>query len=290
MRIGWVVAIAAFSASAALAGEPSQVPKTDPATVFVAGLAGPEGLAFNNDGLLIVGSTSGEIRRYRTDGTSTRLASIGERLAGITVLKNNHVLACAFGTGKVWEIEPNGYASVFASGIRGPNFTVQTRRDRIYVSASSGGQIIEITDGIPIVRASGLNFPNGLAIGRDRHLYVAETGANRVSRMLIHRDGLLGFPQVYAEGLPFADGIAFDRKMNLLVVGANQLRVIERDSLTTITMPMDLLFNGPSNIAFGRGRGFSRKDMYLANFGTQFGNGTNVITIRFNHFGTRLIR
>ena len=290
MRIVWILATAALAASTAWAGEVGQIPKTQPATVFAAGLAGPEGLAFNNDGLLIVGSTTGEIRRYQPSGASTRLSSIGERLAGITVLKNDHILACAFGTGKVWDIHPNGGATLFASGIAGPNFVVQTRRERIYVSASTGGQIVEITDGVPIVRASGLLFPNGMAIGRDRYLYVAETGGNRVSRMLIHRDGGLGLPEVYSDGLPFADGLAFDRKMNLLVAGFNQLRVIERDSRTPITMTADLLFNGPSNIAFGRGRGFSRRDMYLANFGAQFGNGTNVLKVRFNHFGTRLIR
>jgi sugar lactone lactonase YvrE len=282
--------VALLGVSAVWAGEVSQIPKTGPATVFAGGLVGPEGLAFNTDGLLIVGSTTGEIRRYQPSGASRQLANVGERLAGITVLKDNHILACAFGSGRVWDIHPNGIPRVFVTGIAGPNFTVQTRRNRIYVSASTGGQIVEITNGTPIVRASGLLFPNGMAIGRDRYLYVAETGASRVSRLMIHRDGMLGPPEIYADGLPFADGLAFDRKMNLLVLGVNQLRVVERESRTPITMSADPLFNGPSNLAFGRGRGFSRRDMYLANFGAQFGNGTNVIKVHFNHFGTRLIR
>lgn len=290
MRIGWMIVAAAVVATAAGAGENSQVPKIEPATVFAGNLRGPEGLAFNNDGLLIVGSTTGEIRRYQAAGVSRLLANIGEPVAGLTVLKNDHILACAFASGKVWDIHPNGIPSVFVSGIGGPNFAVQTRRDRIYVSASTAGQIVEITTGNPIVRASGLSFPNGLAIGRDRYLYVAETGAHRVSRMMMRRDGTLGPRESYAEAILWADGLAFDRKMNLLVLGFNQLRVIERGSGTVLTMTPDPLFNGPSNLAFGRGRGFSRKDMYLANFGTQFGNGTNVIKVRFNHFGTRLIR
>jgi sugar lactone lactonase YvrE len=218
------------------------------------------------------------------------LANVGERLSGITVLKDGHVLACAFASGRVWDIHPNGIPRVFASGIAGPNFTVQTRRGVIYVSASTGGQILEITNGVPAVRASGLMFPNGMAIGRDRYLYVAETGGHRISRLLMHRDGTLGAPTIYTDGLLYADGIAFDRKMNLLVLGFNQLRVVERQSRTPITMKADPLFNGPSNLAFGRGQGFSRRDIYLANFGAQFGNGTNVIKVRFNHFGTRLIR
>lgn len=290
MRIEWTIVTVIIVASAAWAGETGQFPKTEPATIFAGNLVGPEGLAFNNDGLLMVGSRTGQIRRYFPTGSSTPLANVGEPLAGLTVLKNNHILACAFGSGKVWDIHPNGIPSVFASGIGGPNFAVQTLFERIYVSASTAGQIVEITNGTPIVRASGLSFPNGMAIGRDRFLYVAETGAHRVSRLRINRNGTLGPPEIYAEALLFADGIAFDRKMNLLVAGFDKLSVVERDSGTVITLDDDPLFNGPSNIAFGRGHGFSRKDMYLANFGAQFGNGTNVIKVRFNHFGTRLIR
>jgi sugar lactone lactonase YvrE len=180
---------------------------------------------------------------------------------------------------------------VFASGIGGPNFVVQTRHDRIYASASTAGQIVEITGRSPVVRASGLSFPNGMAIGKDRYLYVAETGASRVSRLLMNnRNGTLGPPAVYAASLPFADGLAFDRKMNLLVVGANSLRVVERGNQTPLTMTEDPLFNGPSNLAFGRNRAFDRYALYLANFGTQFGNGTTVIKVRFSNLGTKLIR
>lgn len=290
MRIG-LMSMVGLVAVSAIPAHSQLIPKTQPATVFAAGLAGPEGLAFTHDGLLIVGSTTGEIRRYRPSGTSTLLANVGEPVAGITVLKNQHVLACSFASGRVWDIHPNGIASVFATGIGGPNFAVQTRHDRIYVSASSAGQIVEITSGTPIVRASGLSFPNGMAIGKDRYLYVAETGAGRASRLLMNnRNGTLGPPEVYATGLPFADGLAFDRKMNLLVLGSNQLRVITRDNQTPFTLPTDPLFNGPSNLAFGRGRGFDRYEMYLANFGTQFGNGTNVIKMRFSNLGTALIR
>ena len=288
MRIGVTIIGVLLAASPAWGG---WIPKTQPAKVFAAGLAGPEGLAFTNDGLLVVGSTTGEIRRFRPNGTSTLLANVGEPVAGITVLKSRNVLACSFGSGRVWQIQLNGLASVFATGIGGPNFVVQTRHERIYASASTAGQIVEITNGTPVVRASGLSFPNGMAIGKDRYLYVAETGAGRVSRFPIDsRDGTLGPPEVYATGLPFADGLAFDRKMNLLVLGSNQLRVITRDNQTPFTMTADPLFNGPSNLAFGRGRGFDRYEIYLTNFGTQFGNGTNVIKVRFNHLGTSLIR
>jgi sugar lactone lactonase YvrE len=289
MRILMSVIVAGVVATIVPAA--AQIPATKPAEVFASGLSGPEGLAFAHDGSLLVGSTTGAIRRYRTNGTSTLFANVGERLAGLTLLRNRHILAAAFNTGNVWEIGPNGGSGrIFASGIGGPNFIVQTRREHIYVSSSTTGTILEITNGAPVVRASGLSFPNGMAIGRDSYLYVAETTAHRVSRMRMNRDGTLGIPEIYASGLPIVDGIALDRKMNLLAVGFGQLRVVEPRNLTPLTMPADPLFNWPSNLAFGNGRGFSRRDVFLANFGPQFGNGTNVIKLRYNHFGTRLIR
>jgi sugar lactone lactonase YvrE len=265
-------------------------PATKPATVFASGVSGPEGLAFTNDGFLVVGSTTGEIRRYGPGGIFTVLANVGERLAGLTVTKNNHVLAAAFNAGNVWMITPAGAATVLASGIGGPNFIVQTRRGQILVSASTAGTIVDVTSGAPVVRASGLSFPNGMAIGRDHHLYVAETGGARVSRLRLNRDGSLGAAEIYAEGLPLVDGIAFDRSQNLLAVGFDTLRVIDPRANFPLTMTDDALFDWPSNIAFGRGRGFDRRDLYLANFGPGFGNGTTVIKLRFNHTGTRLIR
>lgn len=287
-----MILVLAFVAALLSRAEPAAAhpPLTSSATVFASGLSGPEGLAFTNDGFLVVGSTTGEIRRYRPDGSFTVLANVGERLAGLTVTRDNKVLAAAFNTGKVWMVTPAGAATVLASGIGGPNFIVQTRRGQILVSASTAGTIVDVTSGAPVVRASGLSFPNGMAIGRDRYLYVAETLANRVSRLRLNRDGTLGAAEVYANGLPLVDGIAFDRSRNLLAVGFDSLRVVYPRVNFPLTMSDDPLFDWPSNLAFGRGRGFDRRDLYLVNFGPALGNGTTVIKLRFNHTGTKLIR
>jgi sugar lactone lactonase YvrE len=265
-------------------------PMVEPAEVFAGGISGPEGLAFTRDGGLIVGSTTGELRRYTAGGSFTVLANIGVRMAGITVLRDRRILVASFNTNEIWSIDPSGAASVFAAGVQGPNFIAQSKRGPIWVSSSLGGTIVDVAGGTPVVAASGFLFPNGLAIGRDNYLYVAETLMNRVVRLPIANDGSLGPIEVYATGLPLADGIAFDRRRNLLVVGAGVLKVIEATTRDVIDVPTDPLSNWPSNLAFGRGKGFKRRDVYMANFGPGLGDGTNVIRFRYNHRGTKLVK
>jgi sugar lactone lactonase YvrE len=73
----------------------------------------------------------------------------------------------------------SGAASVYAD-VPSPNFVLQARRGHVLASSSFAGNIVDITNGANVVLASGLSFPNGLAVRR-RQLYVAETLANRVS-------------------------------------------------------------------------------------------------------------
>lgn len=222
------------------------------------------------------------------------LADVGEALAGITVLRDGRILAASFDASRVWSITPNGTSSVFAN-VQSPNFIVQGRRRkgvrRILCSSSLGGSIVDITNGTPTPVITGLNFPNGMAIGRGRYLYVAETGLNRISRFSMKRNGTFGPLEVYRTGLVLPDGLAFDRRGNLLVAGGGTIRIIDVNSLAISTLPVYPAFNGPSNLAFGRGPGFGyKRDVYVANFGPGFGDGTTVSRFHYNHRGARLIR
>jgi hypothetical protein len=109
-------------------------------------------------------------------------------------------------------------------------------------------------------------------------------------RLPIANDGSLGALEVYATGLPLADGLAFDRRRNLLVVGAGTLKIVEATTGQVIDMTTDPLSNWPSNLAFGRGKGFKRRDVYMPNFGPGLGDGTTIIRFRYNHRGTKLVR
>jgi gluconolactonase len=270
----------------------AQAPSVGPATVFADMIDGPEGLAFLKDGSLVTGSATGRVLRFQPDGSRTTLTELGEPLAGLTVLRDGRLLVASLPGQRVWVVEPEtGFASVFASGIAGgPNAIAQTRTGRIYVSASNTGTIEEITTGVPVTRASGLSFPNGLAIGKDRALYVAETGSARIMRLAINADGSLGAPTVHGTGVSLADGIAFDRRGNLLATGTDTLWLVPRGGGVATVLSTDPLINWPANFAFGGGRGFSRRDLYLPNFGLPLGSGTTIIRMPYSQRGAPLIR
>lgn len=267
-------------------------PAAEPPRLFAIGLDGPEGLAFTRKGDLVVGSTTGEIRVYSPEGDYTVLANVGDALAGITELRDGRILAASFAQNRVWSIFPSGSASVFAN-VQTPNFIVQTgRKRRILCSSSIAGSIVEITSGTPTPVITGLQFPNGMAFGRGRYLYVAETLLNRISRFAVNRNGTFGPLEVYKTGLTAPDGLAFDRRGNLLVAGGGSVKVIDRRSGAIMTLPDDLAFDWPSNLAFGPGPAYGRgRDVFVANYGDEFGNGTTISRFRYNHRGTRkLIR
>jgi sugar lactone lactonase YvrE len=263
-------------------------PVVEPAAPFAAGLAGPEGLAFGRDGSLYVGTTTGEVRRVAPDGTHTVVASTGDRLAGITAMKDGAILACAFGANRIWRIDPTTGGTTVYANMTSPNFVVQTRRGHVIASSTNTGTIVDVTNGANVVLASGLSFPNGLAI-RKKHLYVAETSQNRVRRLPFTGPGSLGPVEPYATGTIFADGLAFDRPGNLFVVGFDTLYVVDvkTQAVQAVTDP---LFDWPANLAFGRFHPYGKKTMFLVNFGPALGDGTTIVKVPTNHTGGRLIR
>ncbi|MCW5893882.1 MAG: hypothetical protein KIT14_25525 [bacterium] len=259
-------------------------------TLFASGVAGPEGLAFErgNRGL-VVGTSTGDVLRFAPDGTSTLLANVGEPLAGVSVLRDGRILLASFGAGRVWSVDPaTGYASVYAGGVPGVNWIVQTKRGYVLASASLDGTIVDITGGTPIVRAAGLGFPNGMALGGDGYLYVAQTGLGNVVRLPIARDGTLGSATVWGTGIAGADGIAFDRRGNLLAVGADTLWVVPSGGGAAAALSTDPLLDWPASVAFGGGR-FGR-DLYLVNFGFPLGSGTTVVRVPYNLRGAKVVR
>lgn len=260
-------------------------------TLFASGVPGPEGLAFERGSrTLVVGTSTGDILRFTPEGTSQVVASIGEPLAGITVLRDGRILAASFGQNRVWSVDPvSGFASIYASGVPGANWIVQTKRGVVLVSATGGGTIVDITGGTPIVRASGLTFPNGMALGGDGYLYVAQTSLSNVVRMPIAPDGTLGAATVWGTGIAAVDGIGFDRRGNLLAVGADTLWVVPAGGGAATALSTDPLLDWPASLAFG-GAKFGRRDLYLVNFGLPLGSGTTIVRVPYSLRGAKLVR
>lgn len=286
MRLLSVLASAILLVSALAEAHP---PVVEPPSSFASGLPGPEGLAFGKDGILYVGTADGDVHRVVPDGRHTVLASLGDRLAGISVLKDGRILACGFDNDRVWAIDPaTGVASVYAT-VDSPNFIVQTKQGQVLVSSTFPGTIVDITGGASTVVASGFLFPNGLAL-RKKFLYVAQTANNDVVRLPFTSRTTLGAAALYAGGMSFADGIAFDRPGNLFVVGFDTLWVVDVKTRSVTVASNDPLLEWPSNIAFGRTIPYGKSVMFLANFGPALGDGTTVIRVPANHRGGKLIR
>ena len=101
---------------------------------------------------------------------------------------------------------------------------------------------------------------------------------------------VLGPGSVFTTGIPGPEGIAFDRAGNLLVVGFDSLRIVPRGSTTASVVSTDPLLNWPSNLAFGRGHGSRRRDIFLVNFGVPLGSGTDIVRFKYNQSGAAVIK
>jgi hypothetical protein len=259
-----------------------------PAQNEVSGLTGPEGLTFDGNGVLYVGSTTGRITRIYPDGFIDVFAETGRSLAGLATGPQNEIFAAAFSTGEVIAVSQDGVMRVATSGLDSPNGIVFDRFQRALVSAFGlGGRpqiaLIEF-DATYQTLTREIPSPNGMAFGPDGLLYVADTFNNRVVRMSQSDDGELSLPEVYAGGLGFADG------SNLYVASAGQVWVVIREEAPAArpyVVSGDL--NGPASLAFGFGGDRDRSRLYFTNYGYPLlGSGTTVASVRVGIAGQRL--
>ena len=87
-----LVALASLAACGEVGTSPRPLPEpAPPAMPFVTALVGPEGLAFDRQGNLYVGSTTGRILRIAASGTQTIFAEVGAQLAGLAVAPGSTV-------------------------------------------------------------------------------------------------------------------------------------------------------------------------------------------------------
>jgi sugar lactone lactonase YvrE len=163
---------------------PDPVP---PAQSEVFGLTGPEGLTFDSNGVLYVGSTTGRITRVASDGSTSVFAETGRSLTGLAAGPQNEIFAAAFDTGEVLAISQNGVMRVATSGLDSPNGIVFDSAQRALVSATGLHGHPQIAMIMPDTTYQTLSVqvpsPNGMAFGTDGLLYVADTVMNRVVRM-----------------------------------------------------------------------------------------------------------
>ncbi len=265
-----------------------------PAEVDVFNLTGPEGLCFDSNGNLYVGSTTGRITRITPDGVPSVFAETGRNLAELATGPQDEIFAAAFQTGEVLAISQDGVMRVATSGLDGPNAIVFDRFQRPLVSAFGLGgnpQIVRIEfDTTYQTLTREIPSPNGMAFGPDGLLYVADTLMNRIVRMSQTDAGDLSAPEVYASGIGLPDGIAFDEKGDLFVASAGQVWVVLPEEAPSVRpFVTEGALDGPASLAFGFGNGRDRSRLYFTNYGfPALGTGTTVAQVRVGIAGNRL--
>lgn len=195
----------------------------------------PEGIAIAADGAIWCGGEDGQIYRIEPDGSDFALvASSGGFTLGVAFDRAGHLYACDLANAVVNRLRAGGTSlDVFATGdgermMRVPNFVVvDSGRNCLYVSDSYGANDpgpgvwrFDLETGKGLLWYEGtLNFANGMALAPDRRsLYVLESFARRVVRILIGDDGSAGAAETVVEGVGrVPDGLAFDQLGNLYI-------------------------------------------------------------------------
>jgi gluconolactonase len=241
----------------------------------------PEGLAVHPDGSVWCGGERGQVFRVDPDGAAIEeVASTGGFSLGMAFGAGGDLFVCDLKHAAVFRVSTgSGRVERFADGVDGhrfriPNSPAFDAEGRLYVSDSH--QFDRPGPGVLRFDPDGrgalwyrhdLTFANGLALSPDgRHLYVAETFANRVSRIPIGDDGAAGErEEVAATPGAWPDGLAFDVAGNLYVgcyEPSQVLRVDPSGRVEVLFRELSAhLLAHPTNIAF---RGTT---MFTANLG-----------------------
>lgn len=240
----------------------------------------PEGVAIGPDGWIWCGSENGEVLRVDPAGRSAEcVASTGGFTLGLAFLGDRALFICDLKAAAVFRIDlvSRRVERFSPPGIRIPNFpVVDAARNRLLVSdshhSSEPGPGIWAYD---LDTGQGslwydrpLTFANGMALSADgTALYVCETFARRVTRIVIEADGRAGEATTCASDLPgLPDGIACD-DAGILYCGCYEpsriLRIMPDEGSAEVYVedPTAHLFAHPTNLAFAGPK------LYTANLG-----------------------
>jgi gluconolactonase len=241
----------------------------------------PEGVAVDRDGSIWCGGERGQVFRVDPDGSGiAEVASTGGFCLGMAFGPGGDLYVCDLKHAAVFRVDTGtGQVERFADGAGGhrlriPNYPAFDGDGRLYVSDSHqfdrpGPGVFRFDpDGRGELWYGGdVTFANGLALGPDgRHLYVAETFANRVFRIPVRDDGTAGDrEEVAATPDAWPDGLAFDVDGNLYVgcyEPSQVLRVDPQGRVEVLFRELSAhLLAHPTNLAF---RGAT---MFTANLG-----------------------
>lgn len=218
-------------------------------TVFVSGLNGPEGLAFDSNGNLFLSETGpGIIHKFATDGSQTTFASGLNGPASLVFDAGGNLFDAEFFGGVIYRFTPDGTRTTFATGLNGPANLVFDSSGNLFEADFQSGTIFRFTpDGTRSTFATGVGRPHGLAFDSGGNLFVADFQGGTILRFTPS-----GTRTTFASGLNGPHGIAFDQSGNLFSADYNTGNVFKftpdgtKTTFTTgLANPANLLFEPP---------------------------------------------
>lgn len=269
---------------AALAFACSSTPEApvEPATVTLSPPSEPveiaqvgqftEGVVVDHDGNFYV-SHEDQISRITPDGQVSPWGSTPSPNGHKILADGTHVVCDR--QGAVYLLDPDGTVirKIAEIPTAANDVTLDTANGGLYFSSPYGsqenpeiGKVYYVdAEGEVTIAATGLHYPNGIAIRPDgQTVIVGESFTNRILEFPINGPGELGEPREFAvmpgaENFdpadhlagPLPDGMAFDTDGNLYVAnyGAGAVRVFDPSGSLVRSIPTGVKFT--SNVAFG---------------------------------------
>ncbi|MEO6924607.1 MAG: SMP-30/gluconolactonase/LRE family protein [Bryocella sp.] len=249
-------------------------------TIYAEALDHPEGLAFDEDGVLWAGGEAGQIYRM-SGGQVEQVGNVGGFCLGLTFSQKQDLFVCNSGLHALQRIDRSGRIlqtidRVDGQPLQTPNFSVFDAEGNLYFSDSgrwngSNGKVYRLrASGVVEFFAGPFAFANGLCLSASgKHLFVVESQRDCVTRLPILENGKAGEPEVYASGLSrIPDGVVLDAAQNLYVTCYATdciYRVRPNREVELFAYdPEGTILARPTNATFGGPEG---KDMFVANLG-----------------------
>lgn len=230
-----------------------------------------EGIVIDHDGNLYV-SHEDQISKVTPDGEVSAWGSTPSPNGHKILADGTHVICDREGAVYLLDADGNVIRTIAEIPTAANDVTLDTANGGLYFSSPYGsqeapevGKIYHVdTDGDVTIAATGLHYPNGIALRPDgQTLILGESFTNRILEFPVTAPGELGEPREFAVmpgaanfdptdhlAGPLPDGMTFDTDGNLYVAnyGFGVVRVFDTAGTLTRSIPTGAKFT--SNVAF----------------------------------------
>lgn len=247
-----------------------------------------ESVAFDNKGrLFFTNSEAGTLLMIPRSGAKPKLVLDGIDAPGGIVFRRNGNVIVGYGDSiaqgadgeanpeaGLIEVDPKtGKSRIFADGLQMANGVTRGPGGQIFASTDFGTGVDRVLDGVVELAWAPLESSNGMVVDRSkRYLFVNQTftAAPTIARVPLD-DPTASVPWFSAPAEPgaFLDGLTRDAEGNLYAAANGSGGVWKVSSRTDacVLWQGQPFPNGPSDVAFGRGKGrFPKGSLFVTTF------------------------